>query len=73
MVASALYVGVFLSIGVIGSSIVESVGGVDQVTTDLNRILAVVAVVYGFVLLRQYYRLREEKREREDGVLEDGQ
>jgi len=73
MVASALYVGVFLSIGVIGSSIVESVGGVDQVTTDLNRILAVVAVVYGFFLLRQYYRLREEKREREDGVLEDGQ
>ena len=57
-VGSALYVGVFLSIGVVGSTIVETAGGIDFITTNLNRILAVVAVVYGFILLQKYQQLK---------------
>jgi len=60
LVASALYVGVFLSIGVVGAQLVEGVGGIDQITTNLNRILAVTAVVYGLVLMRRYYQLQEK-------------
>jgi len=60
LIASALYVGVFLSIGVIGAYVAESVGGIDQITTNLNRILAVTAVVYGLVLMRRYYQLQEK-------------
>jgi len=60
LIASALYVAVFLSIGVIGAQVVESVGGIDQITNNLNRILAVAATIYGVVLLYRYNKLREK-------------
>jgi len=59
LVGSALYVGVFLSIGVIGVEIIKSVAGVDQITTYLNRILIVFALVYGFILLKRYKKLTD--------------
>jgi|AntRauTorcE11898_2_1112593.scaffolds.fasta_scaffold62296_2 membrane protein DedA with SNARE-associated domain len=60
LIASALYVGVFLSIGVIGAQVVEGVGGIDQITTNLNHILAVAATIYGIVLIRRFHKLRGE-------------
>jgi membrane protein DedA with SNARE-associated domain len=61
LIASALYVAVFLSIGVVGAEIVENIGGIDQITNNLNRILAIGAMIYGFILLRRFYTLREKK------------
>lgn len=58
LAASALYVGIFLSIGVIGAQVIESIGGVEQITTNLNRILAVGAMVYGVFLLHRFHTLR---------------
>jgi len=60
LVASALYVGVFLSIGVVGALLVESVGEIDQITTNLNHILAGTAMLYGILLFRQFNRLRDK-------------
>ena len=59
LAGSALYVSVFLSIGVIGVEIIKSVAGVDQITTYLNRILIVFALIYGFILIKRYKKLSE--------------
>ena len=67
LVASALYVAVFLSIGVVGASVVESVGGIDAITTNLNQILALGAITYGLVLLRRYQHLRTNAAKSETG------
>lgn len=61
LVASALYVAVFLSIGVVGAALIESIAGVDTVTTYINRGLAVFALVYCVILLRRYRKLQVTK------------
>lgn len=59
LVGSTLYVGVFLSIGVIGASLIASIEVIDSITSNINNVIAVGALIYVIYLYRQVSKLRK--------------
>ncbi|HMA78668.1 MAG TPA: VTT domain-containing protein [Candidatus Paceibacterota bacterium] len=57
-IGTALYVGVFLSIGVVGAAALQTIANIDTITTSLNRFLAIFALLYGVGLLLRYKKLK---------------
>ena len=61
-VGSGLYTGVFLGIGVLGVTLLGGIEQIETITTNLNRFLAVFALVYGFFLYRKYVQLQANNK-----------
>lgn len=59
LIGSALYVAIFLGIGVLGVTVLGGIAEIDMITNNVNRILAVGAVLYGIYLVRKYHQLNQ--------------
>ena len=62
LVGSALYVAVFLGIGVLGATLLGGITDIDMITNNVNRILAVGAFFYGIYLVRKYHQLNQRPK-----------
>jgi len=59
LVASALYTGVFLGIGIFGVIVIQEISSVDSLTGVLSTLLVMGAIIYSVILLRKYLRLKK--------------
>lgn len=59
-IASALYTAIFLGIGLFGAYAAEQLGALELIVNNLNRLLAVAAVIYGVFLYRKYQQTKEK-------------